>query len=328
MPVIQEGTIAYFAQMCYSELLVLSKSAKPQDRKIAINGLLAGILVSLIIASSLPHSQDGASKILILSISVFFGFVLTNVYLAGVKILVNALKISENNFRIANGLLVLGILIQSSIFFGAITPTNITVDAGIWDILNKISSVLGILSFAFSYLLPSIGRQNGMQISQSGSNNSQVVIGGNNNGNVSISPNRNHAKSKPEILATLMSSSTEDWTAHDEIGEYVFDQDVNLKILRLGHPIFEKDYFSEPWVGKFANQEAFRQFIEVRYNGNLVHKDLFVIVDGARAYLPAPESADNLKISPLQFKIGEILNKIHPQGEFDKYLHRAGFVAS
>lgn len=50
--------------------------------------------------------------------------------------------------------------------------------------------------------------------------------------------------------------------------------------------------FKEPWANKFPDAHASSAHVDVFYNNALVYRDIYVLGDGARCYLPLPKTRE------------------------------------
>ena len=83
--------------------------------------------------------------------------------------------------------------------------------------------------------------------------------------------------------------------------------------------------FREEWANKFHDPRASSHYVDIFFNNALVHREIYVIVDGGRAKLPLP----NLKDGELQVPRGyhdlvKLLDKIDTyHSQYDGYFERA-----
>jgi hypothetical protein len=94
--------------------------------------------------------------------------------------------------------------------------------------------------------------------------------------------------------------------------------------------------FSEPWHQDFPDSGASAHFVDFFYNGDLVHREVYVDVDGGRANLPLPhrdfdsETGDRPTVTAYwitrwQYEFFKTLDQLERSSDFDSYLQRAGF---
>ena len=56
--------------------------------------------------------------------------------------------------------------------------------------------------------------------------------------------------------------------------------------------------YREPWVTHCPDPSAWTGFIDIEYHRTLVHRDVYVSVDGDRCYLPLPHNLEDLRVPP------------------------------
>lgn len=95
--------------------------------------------------------------------------------------------------------------------------------------------------------------------------------------------------------------------------------------------ITHNDNFVEEWANKFPDKKATSHFIDFFYNGMLVHRDVYVSVDGGRCEIPLPEveyngdgSIKKLTITRNEYNLFEHINKLFATSYFDQYISNAG----
>lgn len=91
----------------------------------------------------------------------------------------------------------------------------------------------------------------------------------------------------------ILTSNSSDWNvidldsgfgnpdAHDYTAALKSDLSISISWGRVSN-----DNFREPWANGFPDEKAHSAFIDFVYNGNLVYRETFVIVDGGRCYMP------------------------------------------
>ena len=83
--------------------------------------------------------------------------------------------------------------------------------------------------------------------------------------------------------------------------------------------------FHEPWATVWPDAKACSAYVDISRYGSLVYRDLFVIVDGGRAYLPMPESADSLQVAPAYASLIELPAALTPGlSVYSQYFRRTG----
>lgn len=111
------------------------------------------------------------------------------------------------------------------------------------------------------------------------------------------------------LIQKLSEASPEDfeYSEDDLICQYVYKDDVGIRLMMdLSE---EMESFEEPWVSNFHDPEGYKQEVYLEYNGTRIKTFWFVVVDGARYYIPYPKSRDDLRISPFQYRLACILNQ-------------------
>lgn len=113
---------------------------------------------------------------------------------------------------------------------------------------------------------------------------------------------------KEDLIQRLSEADPEDFEYSEDglICQYFYKADVNL---RLVMDLSEEISFEEPWVSKFEDPEGYKQKVYLEYSGTRIETFWFVAVDGARYYIPYPKSANDLRISPFQYRLACILNQ-------------------
>jgi hypothetical protein len=110
------------------------------------------------------------------------------------------------------------------------------------------------------------------------------------------------------------------WTHHGAVAVYKPDVSIGLA---WGLPV--NDDFKEEWANRFDDSHASSHWVDVFFNRQLIHRDLRVLVDGARVGLPAPErDGKRLVISSWQHGFFGLIQGLAGGPEFDGYLRRAG----
>jgi len=128
--------------------------------------------------------------------------------------------------------------------------------------------------------------------------------------------------SKNEVVELIMKSAPDDYAYDDQDGSYVYNSDINLRLLLDESDEFEGP-FVEPWVSKFSDKNGQRQLVRVYYLATPICKVFCVWVDGYRYLIPVPSPKDTT-INSFKYKIGSILNHPLPFQGFDQALQEAG----
>ena len=119
-----------------------------------------------------------------------------------------------------------------------------------------------------------------------------------------------------------VSSSNHRWT---EINSHhtvmVYKPDIAIGI---AFGMTWKEDFKEVWANKFPDSRADGRFVDVFYNGMLVHRDFYVTVDGARAKLPLPKTREDLVVNEQYYRLIGLLNSLSGVSDYESYFRRAG----
>ena len=109
--------------------------------------------------------------------------------------------------------------------------------------------------------------------------------------------------------------------AHSRLS--VFIPDISISIA-CGLTWMED--FKEEWANGFPDRSACGCCADVFYNGNLVFREAFVIVDGGRTKLPMPPARDQLDVPKDQARFIQMLDRFEGISSFDHNFHRAACV--
>ena len=130
-----------------------------------------------------------------------------------------------------------------------------------------------------------------------------------------------------QLVDLVLGSRQEDWLADELKGVFTLkkDLDVTIRESRAGD-WSEGEPFNEPWAKDFPNPNAERALFELWYRASYVKTYYFVMVDGGRAYLPFPKSANDLTITAEQYAVADAVNREAHRGHFEMYLGRVRIV--
>lgn len=86
--------------------------------------------------------------------------------------------------------------------------------------------------------------------------------------------------------------------------------------------------FMEQWINNFHDQRASSHYVDIFYNNSLVHRAIYVIVDGGRAKLPlAKIEGTDLQVPEAYRDFVKLLDQIDSyHSQFDSYFQRANFA--
>lgn len=116
--------------------------------------------------------------------------------------------------------------------------------------------------------------------------------------------------SQDSIIKLVSLADPQDFDYNDKLGVYLYKPNIQLRILlerkENDDPFIRS--FDEPWVRNFPDPSAKSQVIQVYYGNIHIKEYRFVYVDGFNYLLPLPKSVYELKITPFQYHLGQILN--------------------
>lgn len=124
-----------------------------------------------------------------------------------------------------------------------------------------------------------------------------------------------------ELITVLIRSSKEDWEISDDVGISTFKPDLNVTI-RLVNEDEPVPFKGEDWALNFPDKKAYVVMFDLYYGSSFVKRYYLASVDGHRARLPYPKSAEKLTITHEQYSVGQAVDV---SGQFVEYLKRAEF---
>jgi hypothetical protein len=98
--------------------------------------------------------------------------------------------------------------------------------------------------------------------------------------------------------------------------------------------------FQEVWTQKFSDKKAHSCLADLFYNGMLVDREYYVVVDGGRACLPLPSDREKLIVSRWNYDFVKLLDEFgyysgvsggigdRSPSEFNRYFQQAGFTVA
>jgi hypothetical protein len=89
----------------------------------------------------------------------------------------------------------------------------------------------------------------------------------------------------------------------------------------------ERKTFTESWSEGFSDPHWTWGIADVLHCGNLVYRQNYVTVDGARCHLPLPARPD-LTVDQLSHDLVRLIDLFEGGNEFDRYFRDAGFKIS
>jgi hypothetical protein len=134
-----------------------------------------------------------------------------------------------------------------------------------------------------------------------------------------------------EVRAKIAASSREDWLKNHTGDELTYKGDLHIRIVSIPRTVFgsETEFdtelgteFSEAWAQNIGVHAPERKVFTIYYSNSFVEDIHTVAVDGFRAFIPYPKSAEDLVISDWQYRFARLIQP--PQNQLDEYLRRAG----
>lgn len=122
-----------------------------------------------------------------------------------------------------------------------------------------------------------------------------------------------------KVKEILASSSQDDWIVDDESGSFTYKDDLNLHIERAAFEDYRS--FNESWATSHPDPDARAVEYIVKYGSSFVEKHTLVAVDGFRATLPMPKSAQDLHVGSAEVNFARIVDI---GDRIDEYLKRSG----
>ena len=91
-------------------------------------------------------------------------------------------------------------------------------------------------------------------------------------------------------------------------------------------------HFYEKWANCHSDPQASSHFLDIFYNGMLVERIVYVVIDGGRSYMPLPHREINEKnetigyyITHEEYELFQLFNLIQClDTQYDSYLSRSG----
>ena len=110
--------------------------------------------------------------------------------------------------------------------------------------------------------------------------------------------------------------------SHHSVATFIPDASITM-----AWGISVVDDFKEPWANKFPDQHASSALADVFYNGALVYRTFYILVDGAQCKLPLPDSREMPGgVSESYGRFVHLLNRVDGNDEFESYFERAGLA--
>jgi hypothetical protein len=131
--------------------------------------------------------------------------------------------------------------------------------------------------------------------------------------------------SHADVIIMITQSKPEDYTYDDNIGIYVYKQDIKLRFV-LESSTDQTGNFYEAWVNNFSDVQASRQPVYIYYGDTRLHEVYCIWVDGTRYLIPLPRSPKDLTIDRFKYHVGCILNHPFPGYGFNYALKQANII--
>lgn len=124
-----------------------------------------------------------------------------------------------------------------------------------------------------------------------------------------------------ELIKKILNSKKEDWIPFDELGIWVFKDDLLISI--QDESPAPREYFYEEWATKHPDQNAYQMRFFIKYANNPIADIYAADVDGGRAIIPYPD-LETKCIDKFHNKIGEIVNSDITR--YHEYIERSGLT--
>lgn len=124
-----------------------------------------------------------------------------------------------------------------------------------------------------------------------------------------------------EFIRQITNSLVEDWLYDDEIGKFVYRNDIRITIQSDRSESVGDEGFHEEWAINFPDPNAVRKKYFFQFNDCIIETFYTARVDGGRSDIPYPNQ-QSMTITNEEYNIGRIINSIHGHS-FDDYLSSA-----
>jgi hypothetical protein len=129
-------------------------------------------------------------------------------------------------------------------------------------------------------------------------------------------------------------------TGAGEFNNFEVDSHSNIISLKsdlsisIAWGLTHNDDFVEEWANNFPDNHATSSFIDYFYNGQLIFRDISVIVDGGRCGIPLPKiiinnvtkKIDRYVVPEEKYIFFGLLNRIESLVDYEDYFKRTGIV--
>ncbi len=138
----------------------------------------------------------------------------------------------------------------------------------------------------------------------------------------------NYRDRRQYILQTVYDSKKEDWEYDDELAEFVYLPDFDIRINKIAD-----DTFFEKWLTIFPahshasipNPAKLEDF-NITYKRLRIHTFSMIAVDGHRYLFPMPKGPNDLRITRRQYCVAKIMESRGMYRNLDQGLEIAGFT--
>ncbi len=134
----------------------------------------------------------------------------------------------------------------------------------------------------------------------------------------------------PEAImeVVLASNPRDDWskviTGAKEVVAYRPNPALRFEMSTLPEGT-QNDNFREPWANRHPDPHAYGLWCDLYFGQTLIRRFILVGVDGMRAMIPPPRSADDVpggtEIQPYDYQVAKIQDTL---GTLDEYIRRSG----
>ncbi len=120
----------------------------------------------------------------------------------------------------------------------------------------------------------------------------------------------------------MTSGSNDDWSSaeYDYVNDtetIYFKKNVNLRFISgYDERFVQENRFKENWANIHPDSNATGYYIQLYFSSSHLSNFILVSVDGGRALLPLPKSRTNLEVSPLDYKVAQIHDRLSSLNEY------------
>lgn len=127
-----------------------------------------------------------------------------------------------------------------------------------------------------------------------------------------------------EIQNILAQSSATDWNRNEVKGEFIYINDISLRIER--EPISSWQDFDEAWIPSFFSPNTQSVCFTVKYNGQRLEDKRLILMNG-QAYIPLPDLTDlSVKASDVNFAKIVTIDNTRPESTVNNWLEKCRFT--